>query len=440
MNHFPYINNINYINHMNNINNVNNMNNMNNINNMNRINNMNNMNNMNFCNNNFCQQNTMINTQKPITNVSKINDINDTSFINSTLQAFLSIICINTWLKGLENKQNFFMSGNLQITKELFNLFSSLFKGFFPDSSNFILNYFNKVKFLTNLKIETPIDFLIYLIQMVHYETNSPQNPNQNMNILNNLTFEQQINDNYVRNLFLTLLNQTQNSIISNSFYNIIRQEISCIKCSTRYMYEYKYMIKFDINEYIKYRNDFSPEKTNFALNLENCFDCYTGGYKFKCHRCGNNDAKIYKTIYKFANVLLIALKRKHHSFFCDLDFSNNLNLMGYSNNQLEMNNNTNFILKAVVSLNKEGKSVSYICINNVWFCYYDKQCSKLININAELKAFEPQLLIYESVQNNCNFNNNNCNMNYNFNNIAHQMQVGANQNMMGMGMNFNLI
>ena len=77
---------------------------------MNNINNINNMNNINFYNNNFAQKN--------IINNSPISDIKDTSFINSTLQAFASIKCINTWIINL-NKNPLINFQNIKLTKEL---------------------------------------------------------------------------------------------------------------------------------------------------------------------------------------------------------------------------------------------------------------------------------------------------------------------------------
>jgi hypothetical protein len=121
----------------------------------------------------------------------------------------------------------------------------------------------NKVKMLQKNKIENAIEFLYYLIQLIHYENNCPPNPSQNMNSLSKLTILQKINDDYVRNFFLTLYKQTQNSIISENFHCIIRQEITCSNCSTIYSYYFKYMIKFNITDYIKYRNEFFPEKSN---------------------------------------------------------------------------------------------------------------------------------------------------------------------------------
>ena len=386
---------------------------------MNNINNINNMNNINFYNNNFSQKN--------IINNSPISDIKDTSFINSTLQAFASIKCINTWIINL-NKNPLINFQNIKLTKELCNLFYLFYNGAFPDSTDFILNYMNKVKMIQKNKIENAIEFLYYLIQLIHFENNCPSNPSQNMNSLSKLTILQKINDDYVRNFFITLYKQTQNSIISENFHSIIRQEITCSNCSTIYSYYFKYMIKFNITDYIKYRNECFPEKSNFSLTLDECFECYTGGYPYKCETCGNTKANSYNSFYIFPKVLLLALIRTKHNYFCDLDFTNNLNVNPYYVKGIY--NNMNYTLKACVSLNSQGQFISFINSNNIWLRHFGNQTSPLKDINTELKTFEPQLLIYELQENNFNSNNNN----------MFQMQMGANINMMGMNMNMNFM
>ena len=383
----------------------------------------------NIYNNNYSQSNTMMIQFKPITNSSQISDINDTSFINSTLQALASINCFNMWIQNLQYNQNLSNNfPNLKITKELFNLFSSIYSGAFPDSTDLILNYFNKVKMIHKEKIENSIEFLYYLIQLIHYENNCPPNPNQNMNSINNLPIIQKMDDEFVRNFFFTLLKQTHNSIISQNFYNIIRQEIICSNCPTKYSYYFKYMIKFNVSDYIKYRNEFNPGKSSFRLTLDDCFTCYTGGYPYKCEACGNTKANTYNSFCIFPKVLLIALIRTKHNYCCDVDFTNNLNVNAYYIKGI--NNNMNYTLKACISLNVQGNYFSYININNIWYKYFGKQFSPLSYNNNDIKMFEPQILIYESQEKMFNSINNN----------IPQMQMSGNFNMSGIYTNMNFM
>ena len=339
-------------------------------------------------------------SQKAIVNFTNINGINDTSFMNSSLQALGSINCIFMWIKNWSN--NIFMLNNdpkFRLTKEIFNLFFTLYQGQCPDSSNFILHYLNNVNCFKNTKAYNPIDpidFLYNLIKLIHLENNFPPNPNQNMYTYENLTIAQKVNDDYVRNLFSSLLIQTHNSIISQNFFTILKTEIRCNFCSIIYSYQYKFMIKFPISDYINFRNYSNPQKSMYKLNLEECFDCYTGGKPYKCDICGNHSAKSYISIYSLPKVLIIALIRKTHNYRGDLDFTNNLNLNGYC---VQGNYKpTPYTLKACVSLNNQGQTFTDIKTNNnFWFRYEGNQISSLNNVNNELKTFEPQLLIYES-------------------------------------------
>ena len=335
-------------------------------------------------------------SQKTIINFSNINGFNDVSFMNATLQALGSINYLFMWTKNWSN--NVFMLNNnpkFRLTKEIVNLFYTLYQGQMPDSSNFILRYLNEEKNYSNKTSYNSIDFLFYLIQIIHGENNFASNPNQNMNSCKNLTIAQKVNDNYVRNLYFSLLSQTHNSIISQYFLTIFRTEIRCNNCSIQYSYEYKYMIKFKINEYFKFRNCCNIQKSMYKLNLEECFDCYTGGRPCKCEIC-NFDAQGYKSIFSLPKVLIIALIRDKHSYCGDVDFTNNLNLNGYC---VQGSYNQNFYsLRACISLNNQGQTFTDIKTNNnIWFRYYGNQIFQLYNINNDLKTFEPQLLIYES-------------------------------------------
>lgn len=336
-------------------------------------------------------------SQKAIVNFSNINGMNDTSFMNSSLQAFGSINCIFMWIKNLS--YNIYMLNNntkSRLTKEIFNLFYTLYQGQNPDSSNFILHYLNDVKNFNNAIANNPIDFLYYLIKLIHVENNFPSNPNQNMYTYENLNIAQKVNDDYVRNLFFSLLNQTHNSIISQNFFTILKTEIRCNNCSIIYSYQYKFMIKFQLSDFINYRNCFNPQKSMYKLNLEECFDCYTGGNPYKCDICRSHTAKSYTSIYSLPKVLIIALIRKVHTYCGDLDFTNNLNLNGYC---VQGNYKLNpYTLKACVSLNKQGQTFTDIKTNNnIWFRYYGNQIFPLNDVNNKLKTFESQLLIYES-------------------------------------------
>ena len=417
----------------------------------------------NFFNNNFNNNSGSFQQMmyyQIINNSSTISDYNDTSFINSVLQVLSSLDCIRLWVNNLNNNRERLLANNqCLITKEFYLICFSLYNGQKVDSSNFILNYNNKYKYAysKNKLYDDPYHFLFYLIDLIHAENNYPPNPNFNLSLLENRKMEELKNDDFMFNLFCSFYQSTQNSIISNYFYNILKNRIECQSCSELFFYTFKYIIKFDLDEYKVYRNQVSPMKTMQNLTFEECFTCYTGGIPKNCTNCKQPNSKFFSSIAGNAKILIIALIRKNHVFKCDLDFTNELNIHLYCNQR--NNNNKIYNLKACISMCKPGEYFSDILINNYWYRYYKNQMKMLGEVQKEIHSFEPQLLIYELKENNIlntqSFNtpNNFCNninqviMNNRFNNIGfipaqnwQQMIMQQHQNLMGqMQMNQNL-
>lgn len=325
-----------------------------------------------------------------ITN-SNINGINESSFINAALQSFACLKYINQWIKNLYQSINQINSdGNKKITKEIYILFNALYSGQIPDSSNFIFQYKNKQK----LNKQDPYHFLFYLIEVLHKENNVVSNMNYDYTILSNQSTENKKNNDYMRNLFKDFFQQTQNSIFSNYFFNIIRNQFNCDNCQDIFYYCYKFIIKFKMDDYIIYRNEAYPDRANTNLTLEDCFECYTGRYLEQCNNCGNFRGNRYMSFYSSAKILIIALFRKNHIFKCDLNFKNKFNLNDFY--ETGVYSNKYYCLKACVSLNNQGVYFSDICINNYWFRFCLQQIALLGNVNNDIHTFEPQLLFYE--------------------------------------------
>ena len=326
---------------------------------------------------------------------NNINGINNPSFINSALQSFACIKCINLWINNLyQHAYQINSNQNMQLTKEIFKLFSSLYNGQIPDSSNFIYQYLNK-QYIINQ--QDPYHFLFYLIQLLHDENNRPMNLNYDATVLNRQSIENRRNKTYMRNLFAQFLQQSQNSIFSKNFFNILGNKFSCDNCQDTFNDSYRYIIKFPLDEYRNYRNMVFPCKTNTNITLDDCFVCYTGENIKQCLACGNFNYKTYTSFFSPANILIIALIRKNHSFKCDIDFPIKFNI----NNYLEIGRNINkyYILKACVSLNNQGIYFSDICMNNYWFRFYLQNFILLGNAFNDIQyihQFEPQLLFYE--------------------------------------------
>ena len=410
MNNMNQRNNMNQMNNnMNQMNNnMNNMiqmnNNMNNIN-MNRINPMNNMilmNNMNMMNmNKFGALQVMNNCPyKPIINRSIINEIQDSSFINSVLQAFSFINCIKYWYNNLKINHFSIMNNiNSSITKEIYILLHYIYTGQQPDSSNIILHFINKLRNVYNLQIQQdPYFFFYYFLILIHAENNYTMNPSLDYNQISNQNIMNRRNNQYMFNLFSSFFRQTQNSIISNNFTNIIKIEINCNNCQSIFNYTPQNILSFDVDEYRKYRDDAYPKRTGNNLNMDECFQCFTGGYSIQCEFCGNTNALSSMKLCKPSKVLIIAFKRNNHNFHGDIDIEKKLNINKYIavEHLTGINSNSSYELKACVSLNNNQQFISDIYINNIWYRFDNYRVDILGNVKNDINVFEPQLLIYE--------------------------------------------
>ena len=218
-----------------------NMNNMNNnffpINNDNN-NMMNNMNNMNNTNNEMLKPNAIITSNIQIDEVSKIN-------INSVLHIFSSLKCVQDWIKKLYSFYNGFFNQNenLDITRGLYNLFSTLYSENNSDSTNFISIYNKKIN---DLKVNPsePIGFLHYLLLLISFEKDFNKNFGQPLpQFINNN------NNEYTKQKFFEDFKKIENSFIKDNFCIILKyKKNSCenyknFGCKQIINYDYKFNI-----------------------------------------------------------------------------------------------------------------------------------------------------------------------------------------------------
>ena len=73
-------------------------------------------------------------------------------------------------------------------------------------------------------------------------------------------------NQNYIYNLFGSYFQQTQNSIISQCFYNIEKNKFQCRICPPLYYYTFKKLLYFKVDEYRKFRDQAYTNKIGMNL------------------------------------------------------------------------------------------------------------------------------------------------------------------------------
>ena len=357
------------------------------------------------------------------------------SYVHSVLQ---SLSCLD-FAKQFLSSYNFnFFGNNLYVTKELYALMNNLNNGNDAFSQDIINYYQNRVNMLFNnisIAFNTdPYHFLFYFLDILHYENNRMNGFFDPKTLYNQPLMSQQ-NDDYMYYLFMMFFNQTQNSMISNYFFNAEKHTTNCTNCGTIYFYAIKKILRFDVNKFKIYRDNAYPLKKFSNLNLDECFRCYIGGTSCRCQNCGNKAIK-YSKICSSTKILIIYLDRQNnHSFKGDIDFPFQFNLINYYSIRRANNLNFNPIynLRACISYdNFIGKYFADCLVKNnfyqngIWCRFIDNQVRILNNYQNEIRQYEPQILIYE-LDNNMAYNMaSNINMpNMNMNN---QQQFNMNQ------------
>ena len=391
-----------------------------------------------------------------ITNNFQNNQLNF-SYVHAALQPLCFLDTTKNLFSFMENNgmryNNFFPMAN-----ELLKIIERVNSGIVPDSQN-ILFYYGK-KYLENqmniisknVLATDPFHFLYFLFQFLHLETNMC---NKYDNTLFNQSLNAMKNDDYIYMQFLMFIMKTQNSIISNDFFNTVRYTYVCQMCGKYFFYGLQNIYRMNIDTIRYFRDKAKPMKQGTNLDISELFTCYSGGTYNNCRNCGNNRCPRYTRICFPAKTIIISLERKNHPFKNDINILSHFDLGPFisKTRTAGLNLNTIYELKSVISYINFGNHGKYfsdckIRINNnqMWVRYIDS-FYQIIQPN-DVCIYEPQILIYEiynptqAMQNNINnmFNNNtiigNNNDYISFNNMNNNLAKMMYNNMMNNNIN----
>lgn len=335
----------------------------------------------------------------------------ENSYANSVLQIFIHLDYVKNWLNNLKTTgeiNNIYYNSSL--TKDIYLLYNNISAGLNPDSSELIKVFRIKSQntWYKNITLD-PYHFLYYFLELIHIENNKPKNSKFDFNV-----YRQQIktdinNDEKIFELFNNYLNQTQNSFVSNNFYNINKFVVTCPQCTPMFNYAQTKIIRFNLDDMLKIRKELEPLKVT-KLSLTDCFKCSKRLKKIFCNSCRNNSAFELKQIYDSPNVLIIEFNRKNNNsnflndvkFYLDFDISELI-----INKECE---NKKYKLKGVVCRYGINKYFSDVYIQPYYYRFMDcleGKDVKIIKDANEILKYEPQLLIYE-VENKNKMNNQN--------------------------------
>ena len=339
-----------------------------------------------------------------ITNNFQNNQLNF-SYAHAALQPLCFLDVTKNLFTFMQNNgmryNNFFPMAN-----ELLKIIEKVNSGIVPDSQNIIYYYGKKYMenqmnvISKNVLAPDPFHFLYFLFQFLHLETNM-------CNRFENNFFDQSLNamknDDYIYMQFLLFIMKTQNSIISNDFFNTVRYTYECQMCGKYFFYSLQNIYRMNIDTIRYFRDSTYPMKQGSNLDLSELFICYSGGSYNNCRNCGNNKCPRYTRICFPAKALIISLERKNHPFKNDINILPFFDLKSFiSKTRTQgLNLNTIYELKAVISYINFGNNGKYFAdckvkINNnsMWIRYIDSYY--LIIQPNDVCIFEPQILIYE--------------------------------------------
>ena len=325
----------------------------------------------------------------------------EASYANSVLISLANIDCIYNWF----NQINSYNINNNSLTKKFCQLLVYFYTQQQAESTSIIKFWEEEIKKAEEAK-PNPYYFLHYFLKTIHIEINNLFNPKFDEKIYKSQAIKNINNQNSNWQLFKYYYDQTQNSFISQYFFNLEENIVFCDNCKNLYLFTYRDIFIFDIDKYKGLKNG-----KNINLNLEDCFQYYSFKYQCEC-TCKNKKALEQKIIYNTAKVLILNFERKKHKFKGDINFNKKI-----------IQFNQNYILKACISIYSNEKYISDLNINGLWYRYKD---NKKINImDKEIYDYEPIMLIYEleSIQINNNLEISNPYLNNPFN-YMNQMMI----------------
>ena len=428
-------------------------------------------------------------------NISKfrkigLENVGATCYMNATLQCFMNINSLTTYLLTQSIYEQIENSGDIM---ELSKAYCHLLEKVWLDET--IINYYAPREFKEVISAKNPLfqginandskDLINFLLEVMNFELSR-------LNKLGNTDYK---NDNSwldPSNMLATLeyfrvgFAKNNNSIISQNFFFIIQTNTICNGCnSLKYNFQTLFLLEFPLELVYNYSLEKNLPSMNKdgkkCVNILTCFEHYqlpshfTGENQLYCNTCqGQRDANSVNYLFSLPPVLVIILNRgKGKSFDCDVDFPEFLNLQNYVVYKKSL---CNYRLKGVIShLGESGMSGHFIayCRNRIddnWYLYNDATVTLCKNQQNDFMVGTAYILFYESMDNsnnilfdkdidpnfisntlnglnnnlmigsnnlNSNMNNNNCLANNNNINIMNNMNFNFNMNN-NMVNNFN--
>ena len=352
-----------------------------------------------------------------------LQNIGQTCYMNATIECLSNIKKITDVL--LENYGRFDVN-NKPLTSTysnlLFDLFFSGKKYISPEIFKNIIGELNPL--FQGMHAADAKDLLFFLIEKLHSELN-PELPNKSKSQKNfyQLELESQ-NENITLQNFMNDFKLKNNSIISDTFYGIIRTKMKCNGCGLiKYSFQTFNMQIFQLK---KIKDDKMAKMGNYydnniKLDLFDAFynqqeeEFLYGENMIYCNNCnGLRDGFHQQSIYQLPYVLIIILNRgkNNEDFNEEFDFPE---ILDFNNHGVIINHNSYkkyYLCGIITHLGESGSGGHFIayCRNNVndnFLCYNDDKVTEVSIKNAMsskisdnvLEKKTPYILFYHCLQ-----------------------------------------
>jgi ubiquitin C-terminal hydrolase len=261
-------------------------------------------------------------------------------------------------------------------------------------------------------------DLIFFLLETLHKELNKIKNNSEEPNIDYAQLEKDSFNENLMLQHFIKEYTDKNKSIISDTFYGIIRSTMKCNSCNqTKYSFQTFNLLIFQLKNVKEFNQNTRNNNNKYVINIYDAFDCdkkeevLDGENMIYCNNCkGLRSGTHQQIIYSLPKVLIIILNRGRNN----LDFNENFNfpkvldlsIEGYA---IKSECNTNFYLQSVIThLGESGSGGHFIayCRNGPkedFLCYNDASVSKAtvndaMSSNISENVYEkrtPYILVY---------------------------------------------
>ena len=350
-------------------------------------------NNQNNSNNNIIQkQNSVIQINYP--HLIGLQNIGQTCYMNSTLQCLsniseLSDFLINNFYSFDSNSQPLSTAYTNLLFKLLFNNENK--KYIDPTDFKSIIGDLNPL--FQGMQAADSKDLLFFIIERLHNELNISSNNNSNSMPDYNLLEQEERNEEKMLANFKQDFSCSNNSIISNNFYGIMRSIMICKECNIKkYSFQTFNMQIFILKKLkedkiadlgVYYDNKLNLMDAFFYAEKEELLEGENMIYCNNCHKLTIGTNK--QDFYSLPRILIIVLNRgKNNADFNEqFDIPEKIDFTG-QNIILDKTSNMKYHLISVIKhLGESGSSGHFIAYvregkSDIFYCYNDAIVSKV--------------------------------------------------------------